>query len=149
MSINSPINLSLRANHHTLKMKDIISVSGVAGLHKLVSSRNNGLMLEDLDSGKTKFYSVRKHQFTPLETVAIYTMMDTVELAEVFKSMTEKSSDLPIIAHNASSSEIINYFSEILPDYDRDRVYLSDIKKILKWYRKLEEKGLLVGDEEE
>ena len=130
-------------------MKDIIAVSGVAGLHKLVSSRNNGLMLEDLDSGKTRFYSVRKHQFTPLETVAIYTMMDTVELKEIFNSMRTKAAELPIVAANAPSSEIIGYFSEILPDYDRDRVYLSDIKKVIKWYRKLEEKGLLISDEEE
>ena len=132
-------------------MKDIIAVSGVPGLHRLVNSRNNGLMLEDIDSGKTRFYSVRKHQFTPLETVAIYTMMDTVELSEVFKSMTEKSSELPIISANAPSPEIISYFKEILPDYDRDRVYLSDIKKVLKWYVKLETKGLLPGatDEEE
>ena len=130
-------------------MKDIIAVSGVPGLHRLVNSRNNGLMLEDLDSGKTKFYSVRKHQFTPMETVAIYTMMDTGELSEVFKSMTEKSADLPIVAPNAPSSDLVEYFSEILPDYDRDRVYLSDIKKIIKWYNKLAEKGLLVSDEEE
>ena len=115
----------------------------------MVNSRNNGLMLEDLDSGKTRFYSVRKHQFTPLETVAIYTMMDTVELSDVFKSMTEKSSTLPIVQPNAPSSEIIEYFLAILPDYDRDRVYLSDIKKVIKWYKKLEEKGLLISEEEE
>ena len=130
-------------------MKDIIAVSGVPGLHKLVNSRNNGLMLEDLDSGKTKFYSVRKHQFTPLETVAIYTMMDTIELSTVFSTMTQKSEELPIVATNASSADLINYFSQILPDYDRDRVYLSDIKKIIKWYIKLDEKGLLISDEEE
>ena len=53
-----------------MRIKDIIAVSGVPGLSKLVTSRDNGLLLQDLDSGKTKFYATRKHQFTPLETVA-------------------------------------------------------------------------------
>lgn len=133
-----------------MNVKDIISVSGVPGLTKLVNSRNNGLLVEDLDTGKVKFYSLRKHQFTPLETVAIYTMMDTVELKEVFKTMMDKKDVLPIISHNAPSPEIVAYFEQILPDYDKDRVYLSDIKKIIKWYNKLDEKGLLlVSDEEE
>ena len=133
-----------------MNVKDIISVSGVPGLTKLVNSRNNGLLVEDLDTGKVKFYSLRKHQFTPLETVAIYTMMDTVELKEIFKTMMDKKDVLPIVSHNAPSSEIVTYFEQILPDYDKDRVYLSDIKKIIKWYNKLDEKGLLlVADEEE
>lgn len=132
-----------------MRIKDIIAVSGVPGLSKLVTSRDNGLLLRDLDSGRTKFYATRKHQFTPLETVAIYTNVDTIELKDVIKTMIEQQAENPIIAHNASSPEIISYFEKIIPDYDRDRVYLSDMKKVLKWYRKLEEKGLLVGDEEE
>ena len=132
-----------------MRIKDIIAVSGVPGLSKLVTSRDNGLLLQDLDSGRTKFYATRKHQFTPLETVAIYTNVDTIELKEVIKTMIEKEEENPIVAHNASSPEIISYFETIIPDYDRDRVYISDMKKVLKWYKKLEEKGLLVGDEEE
>lgn len=132
-----------------MRIKDIIAVSGVPGLSKLVTSRDNGLLLQDLDSGKTKFYATRKHQFTPLETVAIYTNVDTIELKEVIKTMIEKQEENPIVAHNASSPEIISYFETIIPDYDRDRVYISDMKKVLKWYKKLEEKGLLIGDEEE
>ena len=132
-----------------MNIKDIIAVSGVPGLNKLVNSRNNGLVVEDLDTGRSKFYSIRKHQFTPLETVAIYTMMDTVELKEVFKTMMERSDELPIVSVKAPAQEITTYFEEILPDYDRDRVYLSDIKKIIKWYNKLKEKGFLASDEEE
>ena len=132
-----------------MRIKDIIAVSGVPGLSKLVTSRDNGLLLQDLDSGRTKFYATRKHQFTPLETVAIYTNVDTIELKEVIKTMIEKQMENPIVAHNATSPEIISYFEKVVPDYDRDRVYLSDMKKVLKWYKKLEEKGLLIGDEEE
>ena len=132
-----------------MRIKDIIAVSGVPGLSKLVTSRDNGLLLQDLDSGRTKFYATRKHQFTPLETVAIYTNVDTIELKEVIKTMIEKQVENPIVAHNATSPEIISYFEKVVPDYDRDRVYLSDMKKVLKWYKKLEEKGLLIGDEEE
>ena len=67
----------------------------------------------------------------------------------IFRTMMEREGELPVVSHKASGQEITAYFEQILPDYDQDRVYLSDIKKIIKWYRKLEEKGLLASDEEE
>ncbi len=132
-----------------MNITNIIAVSGVGGLNQLVSSRSNGLVLEALDTGRVKFYSVRKHQFTPLETVSIYTMMDTVELKEVFNSMLAKSASHPIIDHKAPAEELTAYFSEILPDYDRDRVYISDIKKIIKWFKQLDAHGLTTASDEE
>jgi hypothetical protein len=132
-----------------MQIKDIIAVSGVGGLSKLINSRTNGLLLEDLDSGKTKFYSLRKHQFTPLETVSIYTMMDTAELKEVFASMRNLEKEYPVPSPKDSNRLLSDYFENILPDYDRDRVYPSDIKKIIKWYNILADKGLLEGSDEE
>ena len=78
-----------------MNLEPFVAVSSEPGLFKLVASRNNGLVLESLDSGKSKFYSVRKHQFTPLGTVAIYTLEDTSPLADVFSSMKSKLEDTP------------------------------------------------------
>lgn len=132
-----------------MNLKNIISVSGLPGLYKLVNSRPNGVIVSDMETGKHRFVSVRKHQFTPLESIAIYTDSDTVELATVLKNMKSNDDAIPIISHNATSGEIESYFEKILPDYDRDRVYIKDMKKILKWYQFLDHQGLLNEPSEE
>jgi hypothetical protein len=136
-----------------MNLKDILAVSGMPGLFKLVDSRNNGLMAADLDSNKNKFFSVRKHQFTPMETVAIYTMSDTVELKTVFERMLDQVEENPPAPTKSSKETIEDYFSSIVPDYDEDRVYISDMKKVIKWFNILNEKGYLTAvpesDEEE
>jgi hypothetical protein len=132
-----------------MQIKDIIAVSGVGGLSRLASSRTNGLLLENLDTGKTKFFSTRKHQFTPLETVSIYTMMDTAELKEVLSSMKALEETTPVPSSKESNDILSVYFEKVLPEYDKERVYPSDIKKIIKWYSILKEKGLLEGTDEE
>ena len=73
-----------------MKADDIVAVSGLPGLYKMVAPRDNGMIIEDIDKGTTKFASVRKHQFTPLGTVAIYTDSDSTELTEVFQRMVEQ-----------------------------------------------------------
>ena len=133
-----------------MELEDFVAVSGLPGIFKINTSRNNGLVVDDIDTGKSKFCSVRKHQFTPLGTVAIYTLSDTVELKEVFKKMKEKASIVPIIETSASKEDLEAYFREIIPDYDEDRVYVSDMKKVLKWYAFLDKRNLLdsTGEEE-
>lgn len=130
-----------------------MAVSGLPGLYKLVSSRSNGLVVSHMDEEKTRFCSVRKHQFTPLETVAIYTYSDSTELKEIFATMINRSTDLPIIPTNTSSADTETYFREILPEYDEDRVYVSDMKKVIKWFHFLNDRNLLsleaLADEEE
>ncbi len=128
-------------------LKDFVAVSGLPGLYKMVTSRTNGLVVEDIDTGKTKFVSVRKHQFTPLETVAIYTDVDACEMKEVFKKI--RTSDVTIPPLSSTPKELFKYFAQILPDYDRDQVMISDVKKVLKWYKFLNERNLLDSDEEE
>lgn len=128
-----------------MNIKNIIAVSGLPGLFKLVATKNNGLLVADPDTGKTRFCSVRQHQFTPLETVAIYTDDDAVEIAKVFQSMYDQIEALPMPAANAEHKVLQKYFSEILPDYDRDRVYHSDMKKIIKWYNYLDERGYITA----
>ena len=131
-----------------MNLKDIVAVSGMPGLYKLVATRSNGLLIQEFNSDKTKFASSRKHQFTPLETVAIYTDSDSTELTEVFSRMKDNLDDLPLPESSASKNDHFDYFSEILPDYDEDRVMISDVKKVIKWFKFLSERNLLEPEEE-
>ena len=132
-----------------MNLKNILAVSGLPGLFKLASSRPNGLVVSDIDSGKTRFCSVRKHQFTPLETVAIYTHEDTTPLTEIFETMKTQMESNPVISAKAPSDEMMDYFLSILPNYDEDRVYPSDVKKVIKWFNFLKERDMLDGSDEE
>ena len=132
-----------------MNLKDILAVSGMQGLYKLVSSRNNGLLVSSLDdSSRTIFCSVRKHQFTPMETVAIYTMADTIELSTIFERMLDQLEENPPASHTDKKDVIEDYFASIVPDYDEDRVYISDMKKVIKWFNILNEKGYLTAEPE-
>ena len=134
-----------------MELANVLAVSGMQGLYKLVTTRSNGLIIEDFDSGKKTFISVRKHQFTPLESIGIYTYSDVVDIKDIFSKMHAYGHAIP--ENNAHANEMHTFFREILPDYDEDRVYLSDIKKIIKWYGFLNDRNLIiketVADEEE
>ena len=133
-----------------MNLKDFVAVSGLPGIYRMAANRSNGLIVADLDTGKRRFASSRKHQFTPLESIAIFTDDDdSVELAKVFKSMEEQAADNPIPNNSAKAQELREYFLDILPNHDRDRVHISDIKKVVKWYSFLLERDLLNLPEEE
>lgn len=135
-----------------MKLDDLIAVSGLPGLYKMASNRSNGLIVEDLETGKRRFASARKHQFTPLGSIAIFTDDgDSVPLADVFRNMKDQLEDNPPVAANAKSEELFEYFTDILPNYDRDQVYPGDVKKVIKWFNSLHSNGLLkdIQDEEE
>ncbi|MCI5081514.1 MAG: DUF5606 domain-containing protein [Saprospiraceae bacterium] len=132
-----------------MNLEKLVAVSGMSGIYKMAANRNNGLIIEDLDSGKKRFASARKHQFTPLESIAIFTDDgDSVELKKVFSNMLEQYEDNPPISPNANSTELHEYFADVLPMYDRDRVHTGDIKKVIKWFTFLNEKGLISLDAE-
>lgn len=132
-----------------MNIKNIVAVSGLPGLFKLIATKNNGLIVADPDTGKTRFCSVRQHQFTPMETVAIYTDDDTVEIGKVFQTMLDQRSALTIPSPNAPHNELQRYFEIIIPDYDRDKVYHSDMKKVIKWFNFLDERGYLTKADDE
>lgn len=129
-----------------MNLENIVSVSGLPGLYKMVGSRNNGLIIEDYDEGKKRFASIRKHQFTPLESVSIYTITDTAPLTDIFKKMQE-SSGIP--DPKADALQLQEFFEGILPDYDEDKVLTSDIRKIIKWFNFLQDRKLLTAQDEE
>ena len=121
-----------------MEFKAIIAVTGVPGLKKLVANRNDGLILSELDGSNKKFYSNRQHMFSPLENISIYTDNDTVVLLDVMLEMkAQKETNAPV-EPNASNDDLRNYLGKILPNFDRERVNVSDIKKLLKWFAVLE-----------
>ena len=125
-----------------MNLEPYIAVSGESGLFELVNSKNSGLVLRNIKDGKSKFYPTRKHQFTPLGTIAIYTLEDTTPLGEVFKIMRDKKATHPVVSHKSEKHIIEEYIEAILPDYDEDKVSLSDMKKIIKWFSFLDEMDL-------
>lgn len=132
-----------------MNLKEVLSISGMPGLYKMVANRDNGLIVTAIGDDKKKFVSSRQHMFTPLENITIYTEEDSEELVSVLKLMKEKSSEVPLVKANVSSKELRAYFTKVLPSHDQEKVYTSDIKKLLKWYEALDKEGLLVFEEQE
>ncbi len=130
-----------------MNIEKLVAISALPGLHKIIANRDNGLIVEDLESGKTRFCSSRKHQFSPMETIAIFTDDDDSEKLEtIFQSMLDQSKTNPVPAANGPSADLKTYFEKILPNYDRDKVHVSHIKKVIKWYVQLDKSGLLSAE---
>jgi len=125
----------------TDKIEKYVAVSGLPGIYKIDTTRNNGLLIENMDTGKTKFISIRKHQFTPLGTVSIYTEDDATEISKVFQSMLDQFEDNPPPKTNAPAYDLFEYFEDVLPTYDKDQVFIGDIKKVIKWFNFLKERA--------
>ena len=114
------------------------------GIQRVVATRSNGMMVADMDTGKVRFASTRKHQFSPLETISIYTDdNDSKELKSVFQSMLDQMEDNPAPAPKSSKDVLRKYFTDILPDHDRNQVHASDIRKVIQWFNFLHDRGLL------
>jgi len=109
----------------------IIAVSGLQGLHELISSKNDGAIVRSLDDKTTKFVSSRIHNFSHLESIEIYTVRDNVNLVDILLAMQKSGQALPDTKDNAA---VKKYFEDVYPDLDFDRVYSSDMKKIVKWF---------------
>ena len=133
-----------------MSLEKLVVVGGIAGVHRVAANRSNGLIIEDLDTGKKRFAPSRKHQFTPLESITIYTEDDdeTLELYKVFQNMFAKLAEVPLIEVNAANDDLKAYFATIIPNYDRDRVYIGDMKKIVKWFKFLNDRSLITLEEE-
>ena len=109
------------------------------GLFELISSKNDGALLRSLKDKTTKFVSSRVHQFSHLESIEVYTQRDNVNLVDVFKAMDESSEVLPSEKDNEG---IKKYFEKVYPDMDFDRVYTSDMKKMIKWFDALKKNDI-------
>ena len=133
-----------------MNLENLIAVSGLPGIYRMAANRSNGLIIEDVKTGKRRFASSRRHQFTPLESIAIYTDDgESTKLKKVFRNMLQQLGDNPPASTSAKPDELHEYFADILPNYDRDRVFPGDIKKVIKWFNYLNESGALSAEEEE
>lgn len=129
-------------------LKGILAISGNQGLYKLVAESKNNIIVESLETGK-RMPAYTTSKISALEDIAIYTDSADIPLKDVFKLIFEKENGGEALGHKESAEKLKSYFSEILPEYDRDRVYVSDIKKVLLWYNILQEKNMLDFSEEE
>jgi len=114
-----------------MEYNKLISVTGFSGLFELVSSKSDGAIVRSLDDNSTKFVSNRIHQFSHLESIEVYTTDENVNLAEVFKAMDATGGELPSEKDNRA---IRQYFEKAYPNMDFERVYASDMKKMVRWF---------------
>lgn len=109
----------------------LISVTGLPGLFELLSSKTDGAIVRSLEDKTTRFASNRNHQFSHLESIEVYTIRENVNLVEVFKKMAESNEKLP---DEKDSKAVKAYFEKAYPDLDFERVYMSDMKKMVRWF---------------
>ncbi len=125
-------------------METILSIAGKPGLYKLVSRGNRNLIVETIDATHKRVPAFATDRVTSLGDIAMYTDADEVALWKVLQSVgkKEESKECSLNYKKASADELHNYFAEVLPNYDRDRVHDSDIKKLLQWYNILVKNGI-------
>ena len=124
-----------------MKLDKVMSISGKPGLYEVKAQTRGVFVAESMLDGKKISVNLR-HNVSLLSEIAIYTYTEEVPLREVFQKIKEKEDGGQAINHKESKAKLEEYFSEVLPDYDEDRVYVSDIKKIIQWYNLLISKGI-------
>lgn len=125
-------------------LKTILSIAGKPGLYKLISSGKNMLIVETVDAAKKRIPAYGQDKVISLADIAMYTDAEEVPLSKVLESVKNKENGAvaSIDYKKVSANELHAYFAEILPNYDRDRVHASDIKKLLSWYNILVSNGI-------
>ncbi|MFM6944401.1 MAG: DUF5606 domain-containing protein [Bacteroidota bacterium] len=127
-----------------MQYREIVAITGLGGLFQLLTTKSDGAIVKSLADNSTKFISARLHNVTPLDSIEIYTIEENIRLSELFSQMKEQEASKPLVDHKkASNEEIKNYISSVYPNIDLERVYISDMKKMLKWYEILKSSNLL------
>ena len=131
-------------------LKTILSISGKPGLYKLISQGKNMLIVETIDAAKKRFPAYGNEKIISLADIAMYTNDSEVPLRDVLRSIKEKekAAIASIYVTQATSEQLREYLAEVLPDFDRDRVYTNDIKKLILWYNILVSNGITDFGEE-
>jgi hypothetical protein len=129
-------------------LKGILAISGEAGLYKMVSQSKNGIIVESIET-KRRIPAYATNKISALEDIAIFTEDEEVPLKDIFINIKTKFNGQEAISHKVPNNEIKTFFKEILPNYDEDRVYVSDMKKVLRWYNILAKENLLEESKEE
>ncbi len=133
-----------------MEYREIVAVTGLGGLYQLLTTKSDGAIVRNVADKTTKFISARQHNVTPLESIEVYTTGDNVRLHHVFQKMQEQETKIPLVdVKKADDKAIKLYFTNIFPEFDQERVYVSDMKKMLKWYEVLKLNDLLRFETEE
>ncbi len=119
-----------------MEFNKIIAITGKPGLFEILTQTKNSLIVQSLIDKKRLSINATQN-VSLLENIAIYTYEEEVPLITIFKSMFEKEEGKEAISHKESSKKLTEYFEEVLPNYDTERVYTSNIKKIVQWYNSL------------
>jgi len=126
-----------------MSLDKVLSISGKPGLYKLITQTRAGFVAESLIDGKRSSVSIQNN-VSVLSEIAIYTLTEEVPLKEVFQKIkTKENGQQTSVLPNDSKDKLEEYFFDVLPDYDEDRVYVSDIKKVIQWYNLLQKHNLL------
>lgn len=128
-----------------MSLEKILSISGKPGLYVLKVQTRTGFVAESLLDGKKVTVSL-KSNVSLLSEISIYTYDAEKPLAEIMQNIAKKENKGQTISHKEDNATLLSYFREVLPEYDEERVYASDVKKIVNWYNTLQEKGLLVDE---
>ncbi len=122
-----------------MTLSDIATVSGKGGLYKVIAPTKSGMILESLDNSKTKFVATTSHRLSLLHEISIYTTTKegTVALEAILKKIHDDFGDDTGVDADADANELKSFMKAILPEYDESRVYVSDIKKLVRWYATL------------
>jgi hypothetical protein len=131
-----------------MELKDLMAISGYPGLYRFISQGRNAIIVESLED-KKRMSAYSTSRISTLEEIAVFTENEELPLAEVLKKMYRHSGGKEVISHKSHADEIKRYFEAVLPEYDRDRVYVSDMKKIIQWYNLLLKYGLLKFEDDE
>jgi len=122
-----------------MEYSKLVAVTGMPGLYELVNSKTDGAIVRSLEDDSTKFASSRIHNFSHLESIEVYTVRDNVNLVEIFQAMDKAGGSLP---DGKDNSALKKYFEKAYPDLDFERVYASDLKKMVKWFDILKKKNI-------
>jgi hypothetical protein len=122
-----------------MEYSKLVAVTGLPGLFELISSRGDGGVVRSLDDNKTQFISGRVHNFSHLESIEVYTQRENVNLVDVFNAMEKDGGSLP----DAKDTDAVKkYFEKVYPEMDFERVYSSDMKKMVKWFDSLKKHNI-------
>ncbi|HTN17113.1 MAG TPA: DUF5606 domain-containing protein [Chitinophagaceae bacterium] len=127
-----------------MEYREIVAVTGIGGLFQLLTTKSDGAIVRNLTDKTTKFIPARVHNVTPIESIEIYTTDDNVRLHKVLQAIKDNEAETPLVdVKKADNTAIKNYFKKVYPGLDEERVYVSDMKKIVKWYELLKANDLL------
>jgi len=129
-------------------LKDILAISGEHGLYKFIAQGKNAIIVEHIETGK-RSSAFSSAKVSSLEDISVFTETEDLPLGKVFDKIYEKESGGPAIDSKSDPEKLKKYFEDIIPDYSKEKVYVSDIKKVILWYNLLQQKEMLIKEEPE